>query len=36
MITPHVVRSLGEARDITEEYKRQILDVSRDAISAAA
>ena len=32
MITPHVVRSLGEARDITEEYKRQILGVSRNAI----
>jgi general secretion pathway protein D len=32
MITPHVVRSVGEAREITEEYKRQILDVSRNAI----
>jgi general secretion pathway protein D len=33
MITPHVVRSLGEAREITEEYKRQILDISRNAIA---
>ncbi|HUO53728.1 MAG TPA: type II secretion system secretin GspD [Rhodoblastus sp.] len=32
MITPHVVRSVGEAREITEEYKRQILSVSRKAI----
>jgi general secretion pathway protein D len=33
MITPHVVRSIGEAREITEEYKRQILDISRHAIA---
>jgi general secretion pathway protein D len=33
MITPHVVRSIGEAREITEEYKRQILDISRNAIA---
>jgi general secretion pathway protein D len=33
MITPHVVRSVGEAREITEEYKRQILDISRNAIA---
>ena len=33
MITPHVVRSLGEARQITEEYKRQIQEISRNAIS---
>jgi general secretion pathway protein D len=32
MITPHVVRSVGEAREITEEYKRQILEISRNAI----
>jgi general secretion pathway protein D len=32
MITPHVVRSVAEAREITEEYKRQILEISRSAI----
>jgi general secretion pathway protein D len=32
MITPHVLRSVVEAREITEEYKRQILDISRNAI----
>ncbi|PPQ30048.1 type II secretion system protein GspD [Rhodoblastus sphagnicola] len=32
MITPHVVRSAAEAREITEEYKRQVLDISQHAI----
>jgi len=32
MITPHVVRSVAEAREITEDYKKQILSISRDAI----
>jgi len=31
MITPHVVRSLGEARDITDEYKRKLLHISTRA-----
>lgn len=33
MITPHVVRSLSEGREITEEYKRKLLDISTRAIS---
>lgn len=32
MITPHVVRSLSEGREITEEYKRKLLDISTRAI----
>jgi general secretion pathway protein D len=32
MITPHVVRSLSEGREITEEYKRKLLDISSRAI----
>lgn len=32
MITPHVVRSLGEAQEITQEYKRQIQEIARNAI----
>lgn len=28
MITPHVVRTLGEARDITDEYKRKLLSIA--------
>ncbi|WP_244613356.1 type II secretion system secretin GspD [Methylosinus sp. Ce-a6] len=28
MITPHVVRTLGEARDITDEYKRKLLNIA--------
>ncbi|BBU61762.1 hypothetical protein MSC49_16970 [Methylosinus sp. C49] len=31
MITPHVVRTLGEARDITDEYKRKLLNISTRA-----
>ncbi|MGJ0508637.1 MAG: type II secretion system secretin GspD [Methylocystis sp.] len=31
MITPHVVRSLSEGREITEEYKRKLLDISSRA-----
>ncbi|CAN2533652.1 Type+3+secretion+system+secretin [Methylocapsa aurea] len=31
MITPHVVRTLGEARDITDEYKRKLLHISTRA-----
>ncbi|MBG0808318.1 type II secretion system secretin GspD [Methylosinus sp. H3A] len=31
MITPHVVRSLGEARDITDEYKRKLLQIATKA-----
>jgi general secretion pathway protein D len=33
MITPHVIRSLSEGREITEEYKRKLLDISTRAIS---
>lgn len=32
MITPHVVRSLSEGREITEEFKRKLLDISTRAI----
>lgn len=32
MLTPHVVRSLSEGREITEEYKRKLLDISSRAI----
>lgn len=32
MITPHVVRSLSEGREITEEYKRKLLDISTRAV----
>ena len=32
MITPHVLRSSSEAREITEDYKRQLLEISKDAI----
>ncbi len=32
MITPHVVRSLSEGREITEEYKRKLLNISSRAI----
>jgi general secretion pathway protein D len=32
MITPHVVRSLNEGREITEEFKRKLLDISTRAI----
>ncbi|WP_281928029.1 type II secretion system secretin GspD [Methylocystis iwaonis] len=32
MITPHVVRSLSEGREITEEYKRKLLNISTRAI----
>jgi general secretion pathway protein D len=32
MITPHVVRSLDEGREITEEYKRKLLDISTRAV----
>lgn len=32
MITPHVVRSLTEGREITEEFKRKLLDISTRAI----
>jgi general secretion pathway protein D len=32
MLTPHVVRSLSEGREITEEYKRKLLDISTRAI----
>jgi general secretion pathway protein D len=31
MITPHVVRNLTEARDITDEYKRKLLHISTRA-----
>lgn len=31
MITPHVLRSLSEGREITEEYKRKLLDISSRA-----
>lgn len=33
MITPHVVRSLNEAREITDEYKRKLLEISTKAIA---
>jgi general secretion pathway protein D len=33
MITPHVVRSLNEAREIAEEYKRKMLNVASKAIA---
>ncbi|MCX7899586.1 MAG: type II secretion system protein GspD, partial [Methylocystis sp.] len=33
MITPHVVRSLSEAREITDEYKRKLLQISTKAIA---
>jgi general secretion pathway protein D len=33
MITPHVLRSLTEAREIADEYKRKMLRVSTKAIS---
>jgi general secretion pathway protein D len=33
MITPHVVRTLTEAREIAEEYKRKMLHVSTKAIA---
>jgi general secretion pathway protein D len=32
MITPHVLRSSSEARAITEDYKRQLLEISGQAI----
>ena len=32
MITPHVVRTLSEARDITDEFKRKMLHISTKAI----
>ncbi len=32
MLTPHVVRSLSEGREITEEYKRKLLDISARAV----
>lgn len=32
MITPHVLRSSAEARAITEDYKRQMLEISSHAI----
>jgi general secretion pathway protein D len=32
MLTPHVVRTLSEGREITEEYKRKLLDISSRAI----
>lgn len=32
MITPHVVRSLSEGREITEEYKRKLLNISSRAV----
>lgn len=32
MITPHVVRTLTEARDITDEFKRKMLRISTKAI----
>jgi general secretion pathway protein D len=32
MITPHVVRTLAEARDITDEFKRKMLHISTKAI----
>ena len=33
MITPHVIRSMSEARSIAEEYKRKLLSVSTKAIA---
>jgi general secretion pathway protein D len=33
MITPHVVRSLSEAREIAEEYKRKMLNVASKAVA---
>jgi general secretion pathway protein D len=33
MITPHVIRSMSEAREIAEEYKRKLLSVSTKAIA---
>ena len=33
MITPHVVRTLNEAREIAEEYKRKMLNVASKAIA---
>ena len=33
MITPHVIRSMSEARAIAEEYKRKLLSVSAKAIA---
>ncbi len=33
MITPHVIRSMSEARAIAEEYKRKLLSVSTKAIA---
>jgi general secretion pathway protein D len=32
MITPHVVRNLTEARDITDEFKRKLLRISTKAV----
>jgi general secretion pathway protein D len=32
MITPHVIRSLSEGREITEEYKRKLLGIASRAI----
>jgi general secretion pathway protein D len=32
MITPHVVRSLSEGREITEEYKRKLLDIATRSV----
>ncbi len=33
MITPHVIRNQNEAREIAEEYKRKLLNVSSKAIA---
>jgi len=33
LITPHVVRSVADAREIANEYKRKLLDVSTKAIA---
>lgn len=33
MITPHVMRSVSEGQEITEEFKRKLLDISSRAIT---
>lgn len=33
MITPHVMRSVADSQEITEEYKRKLLDISKNTIA---
>ena len=33
MITPHVMHSVDDGREITEEYKRKLLDISSKTIA---